>query len=96
MSAKQITREMGISHTDFFRILPAVVGSSNPATIKSIVYIQQQSGTVKIRLGPEEKRRLGSLSLPVTMLSFSFDGFQEHQIEEFMRRFDLCFRRGGG
>ena len=48
------------------------------------------------RLGPEGERRIASIRLPRTCVTFEFINLSEQQRECFFNRFDLAFRRGGG
>ena len=51
---------------------------------------------LEISLGPEGKRTIALLALPVTVVTLRFTGYGEAELEEAMARFDLYFRRGGG
>jgi hypothetical protein len=39
---------------------------------------------------------IGRGGFPVTVLEFSFHGFTSEPVDDFMGRFDLASRRGGG
>jgi hypothetical protein len=39
---------------------------------------------------------LGSLNMPSTDVLFRFEGSATKEVALFLKRFDLCFRRGGG
>lgn len=92
----RFTREMGISHREFLRLLPQAVApypySINGATIE----IGDTGGSVTLRLAPEGQRHLGLLRLPVTEVEFEFRAVDEAAITAFMQRFELAYRRGGG
>ena len=53
-------------------------------------------GTVHIRLGPEEVRRIALLALPKMRIDFEFVSMDGPARDAFMSHFDLYFRRGGG
>jgi len=91
-----LTRDMGMTHSDFFRTFPAVAGESSWQVERNIVTLQQPRGTVTIRLGPQGERRIAGLSLPTTLLEFEFPHYPPADVEAFMSRFDRSFRRGGG
>ncbi len=60
-----------------------------------------QSGCVRLRqvridLGPQASRQLGSLQLPTIEVKLSLQGFSRIELDLFWTRFDLSFRRGGG
>ncbi len=93
-----LQRVMTISHAEFLRTLEQF-GRHRPYRLEEagrrIVLAQAQS-EVTIELGDEETRRLGALVLPQTRVAFRFAGLSPSEIEGFLERFDLCFRRGGG
>jgi len=49
-----------------------------------------------IGLSLEGRRRIAALSLPTTQVHFTFSGYSQQDIEQFMARFDRAFQRGGG
>ncbi len=99
---------MGITHSEFFRTLPAALATS-PYTVQGSEVIVSapfpfeseggKRGTnrcLEIRLSPESRRRLGALSLPTTQVHFTFSGYSSQDINRFMACFDRAFQRGGG
>ena len=87
---------MGITHSDFFRTLPAALPAT-PYTVQgSDVIITEDTRRLVISLSPEGRRRIAALFLPMTQVRFSFSGYSQGEIEEFMGRFDRAFHRGGG
>ena len=87
---------MGITHSEFFRTLPAALASS-PYTLQAHdVIINDSTRRLVITLSPESRRRLGALSLPTTQVDFTFSGYSSQDIDRFMARFDRAFQRGGG
>ena len=87
---------MGLSPIDLFRGLPAVAVSGKYSVADDVVTIYEAGGVVRIHYSEQEARKMGALLLPVTILTFTFCDLTDSEIKEFMRRFDLCFRRGGG
>jgi hypothetical protein len=87
---------MGLGHAELFRLLPRAIGGRTWRVHRDLITITAQEQQVYIKLFPEGRRDLGALKLPVTMLEFSFHGFTPEQVDAFMERFDLAFRRGGG
>ena len=89
---------MSISHTEFLRCLEPL-GRDYPyrsdETGKRII-LRAGDGHVKIRLGEERSRHLGSLELTEITIDIQFHNVEADTRERFFRRFDLCFRRGGG
>ncbi len=92
----RFTREMGLTHQEFFRELPAALGYRSFVAEAGRVRVQLEEGSLVITLEKEQTRRIAALRLPCTVVGFAFEGVEETERENFMRRFDLCFRRGGG
>ena len=87
---------MGITHSEFFRTLPAALAST-PYTVQGHdVVIGDDTRRLVISLSPESRRRLAALSLPSTQVHFTFSGYSPQDIEQFMAGFDRAFQRGGG
>ena len=96
MEAHRFTREMGLTHADFFRILPSAIDHHPFHSHDRRVEIDYGGRSVQIELGDEKIRGIALLQLPYIEMSFTFDGFSDAQRKAFMDRFDLYFRRGGG
>lgn len=89
-------REMGLTHTDFFRILPKAL-HRYAYTLQNLEVVVVDGGRrLIIRLGPERVRQIGSLRLPKTEISFEFHGYSGEQITAFLGQFDRYYHRGGG
>ena len=89
-------RQMGISHSEFFRILPPVVAELPHRITGDAVHVEDGTRRASLSLGPEGERKLGMLRLPGFELRFSFQGFARAEVDAFMKRFETCFHRGGG
>ena len=93
-----IQRVMSISHAEFLRSLEPL-RKHYPYQIDDSqrqILLQDKDQHIEIRLGDERRKQLGALELPVTTVEFRFDAGKQQDIECFLSRFDLCFRRGGG
>ena len=91
-----LTREMGISHRDFFRIFPAVVDRLSFERTDTGVRCGDGARSLEITLDPEGERRIAQLRIPVTAMRLVFRGYDADQIRAFMERFERHFHRGGG
>lgn len=90
------SREMGLTHADFWRLLPRAMGE-HPYTVSgNAVQATVAGGQLEITLGPAEERRIALLRLPYSVVSFTFTGLDELQQQAFKAHFDLHFQRGGG
>ena len=92
----RFSRDMGITHSEFFRTLPAALPAL-PCTIQGHnVIVAEDARRLVITLSPEGRRRIAALSLPTTQVHFTFSGYSPQEVEQFMARFDRAFQRGGG
>ena len=94
----ELNREMGISHSEFHRLLPAAVPGFQISGDGVEVRAERTAGgqLLEISLGVERQRRLGMLALPVTDVRLRFSGFEAQELQRFIKRFDLAYQRGGG
>lgn len=92
----EYTREMGVTHGDFFRILPKAMGEHEYHVHGTSVEGTVGQGSVEISIGPQQVRRIALLELPYAEVSFKFVGVAEAEQLAFKERFDLYFQRGGG
>lgn len=96
MPTYAFTREMGLTREEFFKCLPQAIAHREFTVTNSQVRIQFESCAVIIELGEERIRSIALLRLPYMEVRFTFLGFSVQEREEFMDRFNLYFRRGGG
>ena len=92
--------EMTISHRDFFRILPKAVKSypyqQQDNAIKVFLVDDGNKGEINIILSEERLRKIASLSLPVTDVTFRINNVAENTKDEFFKQFERAYQRGGG
>lgn len=92
----RFSRDMGITHHEFFRTLPAALRPT-PYTVQGHdVIVNDDTRHLVITLSPEGRRRIAALSLPTTQVHFTFSGYSPQDVDCFMARFDRAFQRGGG
>ena len=98
MTATTIHSEgLGISHRDFFRIIPRLFPEATLRVLDDGAEIEWSEGkNVRMVLSNEEVRNLGLLKFPITDVQFSFRGCSQEFIDEFMVVFDRSFQKGGG
>lgn len=87
---------MGVSHSEFFSVLPRLLGQDHYRVQGNRVVYENDGQRVTLTLGPERQRKIASITLPITLVEVSLEGFSDREQVEFMERFDLRFRRGGG
>ena len=88
--------EMTITRADFRRLFPAAVNHV-PFVEEDAAFVYRD-GTRGWRIGmkPLPQLRLGVIRLERHQLDFDFDGYSPKEIVDFMARFEMYFRRGGG
>ena len=91
-----IDKEMGISHAEFFRILPAALPGFHLTLKDGIVDANDGERRVEISLAPEGRRRIALLELPVTRVRLVLRGYGNEEAGAVVTRFDRAFQRGGG
>lgn len=91
-----IDREMSITHDEFFRILPGALKKRNYEIVNNTVFVDLNSGKLKISLSSQNQRNIGSLQIPVTQVIFEFADCSEKCRIAFFEDFDLAYQRGGG
>jgi len=88
--------EMTTTLAEFRRRLPAAVGhDSFLEEDGAFVHCEGPRGW-RIGLEPLPELRTGQIRLERHRLDFQFSGYSTREIEDFMARFELHFRRGGG
>jgi hypothetical protein len=70
-----LTRELRLDHADFFRTLPQVLAGCPIQITGVMVVVDEIQRRLTLRLAPTGKRRIASLYLPVTQVSFEFSGY---------------------
>ena len=90
------TRVMGITHADFFRRLPAALEGREARIAGGRATVADGDRSIEISLGPEGTRAIGLFRLPVTEVTFAFEGYDEADADALLARIDLHYQRGGG
>ncbi len=88
--------EMTTTRADFRRLLPAAV--KHVAFVEEDAAFVHRDGERGWRIGIQRlpQLRLGLIRLERYRLDFDFDGYSPREVDEFMARFEIYFRRGGG
>ncbi|MFH1605386.1 MAG: hypothetical protein ABIH03_15940 [Pseudomonadota bacterium] len=88
--------EMTTTRADFLRLLPAAVNHvAFSEEGEAFVYREGARGW-RIGLQRLPQLRIGLLQLDRHQVDFVFTGYSEAEIDAFMARFEMYFRRGGG
>jgi hypothetical protein len=89
-------REMTISHSEFFRILPKALQSYLYQQHENDISVTLDKGEIVISLSKERVRKIASLSLPVTDVTFQINNVAEKSKNDFLKQFNRAYHRGGG
>ena len=92
----RFTRELGLTHAEFHRSLPPAIAHRPCRFDGERVIVEDGAKTVTMTLGPQQQRRIASLRVPFVVVGFEFVGFNGAELEDFMKRFERYFQRGGG
>lgn len=91
-----LSREMGLTHAEFFRTLPSAMGATSYRVDGDRVFAEDNNRRLIIRLDAQQERRIALLHIPYTWVHFDFEGYQPQEIDAFMAYFESRFQRGGG
>lgn len=89
-------REMGFTRVEFMQILPSALRKHSYQVDDDLITIQVANGHVKIHLHAEQLRKIALLALPYIPITINFIDLNQAESDEFLARFDLYYRRGGG
>ncbi|MBT3707165.1 MAG: hypothetical protein HOG18_09910 [Proteobacteria bacterium] len=96
MSVIEIKRELGVTHTMFFRSLAQLPDGWVTEVWADGATLAYKRGTIDIELEAQCERRIALMRIPYTPANFQYKGLTGVEQEEFQARFDLTFQRGGG
>lgn len=88
--------DMTTTRADFRRLLPAAVNHVPYVDEGAAFAHRDGERSWRIRMEPLPQLRLGLIRLERHRVDFDFAGYSEQEIKEFMARFEMYFRRGGG
>ena len=91
-----VTKEMAVTHADFFRTLPKALGSETFKKTDHGVVLGVGKKVLAVSLGPERVRQVAGLKVPATDVTLSFSGYERTEIAAALRRFEQMFQKGGG
>jgi hypothetical protein len=93
----RLVKELGVSHREFFRLLPRALADAPYALEAGRVVTGQGPRRLEILLAPEAERRLSaSVRFPVTRIELVFRGYAAAERAAFLLRFERAFQKGGG
>ena len=90
------SRDMTITHRDFFRLLPRALGGLDYEQNANTISVRQDEKEVLIRISEQGVRQIALLKLPRTQVEIELLGFSDDEAKRFLSRFDLAYQKGGG
>ena len=96
MSVIEIKRELGVTHTMFFRSLAQLPDGWVTEVRADGATLVYKNGTIDIELDAQCERRIALMRIPYTPANFRYKGLTGVEQTQFQARFDLAFQRGGG
>ena len=94
--AVTISKDMGVTHAEFFRLLPLALGTAAYSSDGARVVRKDGNRRLEITLGPEATRQIALLRVPRTAVTLSFSGYSEDDRAAALALFDRAFQRAGG
>ncbi len=88
--------ETSLTRADLLRLLPAAVGNDRFVDEGRVFRHEEEQRSWRISLDALPDLKLGRVRLDRYRLTFVFEGYADAEIADFMARFELYFRRGGG
>lgn len=88
--------EMAITREDFLRSLPAAVDFAAYQILGDRVEHREPGRGWRIEFERLADRTIGLLTLARLRVDFLFQGYTQDEIDRFMARIELYYRRGGG
>jgi hypothetical protein len=92
-----IEKQMGITESEFLRLLPRALDSEvYDVSGSHIRYVMAEMKILDITLGPESVRQIALMRMPTMPVTLTFSGFSDSERETLMQRFERAYQRGGG
>ena len=88
--------EMTATRSEFLRLLPAAVNHASFMEVGEAFVHRDGPRCWRIGFAALPQLQLGLMRLERHRVDFNFEGYSAAEIAEFMERFELHFRRGGG
>lgn len=93
VSEVRVTKIMALTIEDLFRLLPVLTTEDEIQVIENRIVLESGLIIEFETLPPVE---IGMMFMPRLKLEFRFDDWPANTIEEFIKRFNRTFQKGGG
>jgi len=91
-----IEKEMALTHSDFFRILPSALGAESYDVQGQTVTLEDGERRLTIDIGEEGVRQIALMKIPRMTVRLAFAGYDADAREAALARFWRYFQKGGG
>ncbi len=91
-----VEKEMGLSRSDFLRLLPGALGSDSFTVDGDSIVFEDGSRRIEIAIAEKPERRIAKLALPVMRVVISFIGYGGDEAAQALARFERAYQRTGG
>lgn len=94
--AIEFRSEMGITHREFLRTLRNAVEGRSYQVSGQNIDVDDGDRRIRIELSDQWERRIATIRMPVTNVTWRFIGHTRCEAQATMARFEIFYRRGGG
>jgi len=94
-----LKRDMAVTHAEFYRLINKTISYDDDLKINSCnskVSFPYFNGEISINLAEQQIRKIASLSIDHTIITFEFKNLTKRDIEAYLHKFDITFQKGGG
>ena len=92
-----IRKQMGITHSEFMRLLPRALGSEDYIVNDKVIdYSPKTDASFNIKLGTESVRQIALMKMPTMPVTLTISVIDDDEREVMLLRFDRAYQRGGG
>ena len=91
-----VVKEMALTHADFFRAIARALGTDDFEKKPDGVVLEDGEKRLEISLGPERRRKIAMMEIPVCDVTLVFSGYGESERIAALDQFWRMFQKGGG
>ena len=91
-----IEKEMALTESDFFRILPSALGTDAYDVAGRVVTLEEEARALTIEIGAEGMRQIALMQIPKMSVRLTFAGYDDGARDAALARFWRYFQKGGG
>lgn len=95
----ELKRDIAVTHNEFYRLITKTIINNDLIKIdvnNASVSFPFLNGYVDINLDNQQTRKIASLSIDHTPMSFKFRDLTKLEIDSYFQKFNTTFQKGGG